>query len=106
MYICYRKNELAEGNAKRSLLVFLNFMTIEEQLKRIEELTNQMLSNEQEYFLVSLRIKPTNSVKVSVDCDNGLGRGKCVFFNRQLYKLIGESALFPAGEFSLEVSSP
>ena len=81
-------------------------MTIEEQLKRIEELTNQMLSNEQEYFLVSLRIKPTNNVKVYLDGDNGLAIEKCVFFNRQLYKLIDESALFPPGEFSLEVSSP
>jgi len=81
-------------------------MTIEEQLQRIEELTTQMLSNESEYFLVSLRIKPTNNVKVYLDGDNGLSIEKCVFFNRQLYKLIDESGLFPPGEFSLEVSSP
>jgi ribosome maturation factor RimP len=81
-------------------------MTIEEQLQRIEELINQMLSNESEYFLVSLRIKPTNNVKVYLDGDNGLSIEKCVYFNRQLYKLIDESNLFPPGEFSLEVSSP
>jgi ribosome maturation factor RimP len=65
-----------------------------------------MLSNESEYFLVSLRIKPTNNVKVYLDGDNGLSIEKCVYFNRQLYKLIDESNLFPPGEFSLEVSSP
>ena len=81
-------------------------MTIEEQLQRIEELTKGMLSNEPEYFLVSLRIKPTNNVKVYLDGDNGLPIEKCVYFNRQLYKLIDESNLFPPGEFSLEVSSP
>ncbi len=80
--------------------------TIEEQLQRIEQLTHQVLEKEPEYFLVSLRIKPTNNVKVFLDGDNGLPIEKCVFFNRQLYKLIEESSLFPAGEFSLEVSSP
>ncbi len=97
---------MKEGNAKRSLLLFLNDMTIEEQLQRIEELTNQILSNEPDYFLVSLRIKPTNNIKVYLDGDNGLPIEKCVSFNRQLYKLIDESGLFPPGEFSLEVSSP
>ena len=105
-YICYRKNELEEGNAQRSLLVFLNNMTVEEQLQRIEELTNHLLNNEPEYFLVSLRIKPTNNVKVYLDGDKGLSIEKCVYFNRQLYKVIDESGLFPPGEFSLEVSSP
>jgi len=81
-------------------------MTIEEQLQRIVELTNQMLSNEPDYFLVSLRIKPTNNVKVYLDGDNGLSIEKCVFFNRQLYKVLDEAGLFPPGEFSLEVSSP
>lgn len=81
-------------------------MTIEEQLQRIKELTTQMLSNEPEFFLVSLKIKPTNNVKVYLDGDKGLAIEKCVSFNRQLYKLIDESGLFPAGEFSLEVSSP
>lgn len=81
-------------------------MTIEEQLQRIEQLTNQILSNEPEYFLVSLRIKPTNNVRVYLDGDAGLAIEKCVSFNRQLYKLIDEAGLYPAGEFSLEVSSP
>ncbi|TKK72089.1 ribosome maturation factor [Ilyomonas limi] len=81
-------------------------MTIEEQLQRIEALTNGMLSNEPEYFLVSLRIKPTNNVKVYLDGDNGLSIEKCVYFNRKLYKLIDENGFFPPGEFSLEVSSP
>ncbi len=80
-------------------------MTIEEQLQRIEQLTNQIISSEPEYFLVSLKIKPTNNVKVYLDGDNGLPIEKCVYFNRQLYKLLDESGLFPPGEYSLEVSS-
>lgn len=106
-YICNRKNEFKEGNAPRSLLFFPeNNMTIEEQLQRIEYLTNQMLGAEPEYFLVSLRIKPTNNVKIFLDGDNGITIEKCVYFNRQLYKLIEEAGLFPPGGFSLEVSSP
>ncbi len=97
-------NERRERN--RSLLFFLHDMIIEEQLQRIEQLINEMLSKEPEYFLVSLRIKPTNNVKVYLDGDKGLSIEKCVYFNRQLYKLIDEAGLFPPGEFSLEVSSP
>jgi ribosome maturation factor RimP len=81
-------------------------MTIEEQLQRIKELANQMLSNEPEYFLVSSKIKPTNNVRVYLDGDNGLPIEKCVYFNRQLYKLLDEAGMYPPGEFSLEVSSP
>ena len=81
-------------------------MTADGQLQRIEQLTNEMLSNEPEYFLVSLKIKPTNNVKVYLDGDNGLPIEKCVHFNRQLYKMIDDAGMFPSGEFSLEVSSP
>ena len=66
----------------------------------------EILAEEPEYFLVSLRIKPTNNIKVFIDGDQGIAIDKCVRFNRKLYKLIEESGMYPEGEFSLELSSP
>lgn len=57
-------------------------------------------------FLVDIRIKPTNNIKVFVDGDNGVGIDRLVSYNRQLYKQLEEMAIFPEGDFSLEVSSP
>lgn len=58
-------------------------------------------------FLVSIKVKPTNNVKVYVDADEGgMSIEKCVKYNRSLYKRLEESPLFPDGNFSLEVSSP
>lgn len=66
----------------------------------------EILAEEPEFFLVSLRIKPTNNVKVFVDGDQGITIEKCVRINRRLYKAIEESGMYPDGDFSLEVSSP
>lgn len=57
-------------------------------------------------FLVDIKIKPTNNIKVFVDGDNGVGIDRLVSYNRQLYKQLEEMAIFPEGDFSLEVSSP
>ena len=75
-------------------------------LNTIEKLVNEVLSQEKEYFLVEVKIKPTNNIKVYVDGDNGISIEKCVQFNRSLYKKISVADLFPASDFSLEVSSP
>ena len=64
-----------------------------------------ILRDEPVYFLVDLRIKPTNNVKVFLDGDSGITIEKCVQVNRKLYKKLEEAALFPDGDFSLEVSS-
>ena len=81
-------------------------MATETQIQEIEKLVDQVLAAEPEYFKVAVRIKPTNNVKVYIDGDKGIAIEKCVYFNRQLYKLIDEKGMFPPGEFSLEVSSP
>ncbi len=81
-------------------------MPNEAEIQKLEKLVNEILAGEPEYFLVSLRIKPTNNVKVFIDGDQGLAIEKCVRFNRKLYKLIEESGMYPEGEFSLELSSP
>lgn len=65
-----------------------------------------LLTEQPEYFLVEVRIKPTNNVKVFLDGDQGISIEKCVKFNRALYKQLEESGLFPGDDFSLEVSSP
>jgi len=65
----------------------------------------EILASEPEYFLVDLRIKPINNVKVFLDCDAGITIEKCVQVNRKLYKKLEETGFYPEGDFSLEVSS-
>lgn len=67
---------------------------------------DELLQEHPAYFRVHVKIKPTNNIKVFLDGDNGITIEKCTFFNRALYKMIEEKAIFPAGDFSLEVSSP
>lgn len=81
-------------------------MEIGTQIEQIEKLVDEVLAEHPEYFRVNVKIKPTNNVKVFLDGDNGIAIERCVFFNRQLYKLIEATGMYPEGEFSLEVSSP
>ena len=68
-------------------------------------MTEEILLEEPVYFLVDLRIKPINNVKVFLDGDAGITIEKCVQINRKLYKKLEEAAFYPEGDFSLEVSS-
>jgi ribosome maturation factor RimP len=61
---------------------------------------------EGDIFLVDLKVKPTNNIKIYLDADGGLGIEKCIKINRALYKQMEEQGLYPDGDFSLEVSSP
>lgn len=65
-----------------------------------------LLEGHPSHFLVEVRIKPTNNVKVYVDADEGVILSDLISYNRKLYKWIEDSGLFPNGDFSLEVSSP
>ena len=76
------------------------------QIQAIEHKINDLMASHPSHFLVEVRIKPTNNVKVFVDADEGISLAVLIDYNRKLYKLIEESALFPDGDFSLEVSSP
>ncbi|HET7000611.1 MAG TPA: ribosome assembly cofactor RimP [Puia sp.] len=80
-------------------------MDKETQIESIRRMIGEILEEEPAYFLVDLRIKPTNNVKVFLDGDSGITIEKCVQVNRKLYKKLEESAMFPDGDFSLEVSS-
>src|ERR1700759_5535101 len=57
-------------------------------------------------FIVNIKVKPINNIKVYLDADSGFSIDKCTSVNRKLYALIEEGGMFPAGDFSLEVSSP
>ena len=83
-------------------------MTQDTTIAAIEKLVLQILSHIEavDVFLVSVKIKPTNNIKVFLDADSGLSIEKCVKINRAMYKIIEENAWYPDGNFSLEVSSP
>ena len=81
-------------------------MISETLLGTITGMIESIIANDKEYFLVEIKIKPTNNVKVFLDGDAGIPIGKCAVYNKALYKLLEESGLFPSDDFSLEVSSP
>ena len=81
-------------------------MTIETQVQAIERMVEGLLADDPQYFLVEVKIRPTNNVKVFLDGDKGISIEKCISYNRQLYKMLESSVLFPPDDFSLEVSSP
>ena len=81
-------------------------MQSEDQIRIIGEKVNSLLANHPSHFLVEVRIKPTNNVKVFIDADEGVILSDLIDYNRKLYKQLEESGLFPDGDFSLEVSSP
>lgn len=81
-------------------------MQKETQITAIEQKVNSLLANHPSHFLVEVRIKPTNNVKVFIDADEGVILSDLIDYNRKLYKQLEESSLFPDGDFSLEVSSP
>lgn len=81
-------------------------MQTETQIQNIEQKINSLLEANPAHFLVEVRIKPTNNVKVFIDGDEGVPLSALVQYNRKLYKELEESGLYPDGNFSLEVSSP
>ncbi len=79
-------------------------MTQDTQIQAVEKLVIPLLNDD--IFLVSIKIKPTNNFKIYLDADSGLGIDKCIKINRALYKIMEEMGMYPEGDFSLEVSSP
>jgi ribosome maturation factor RimP len=81
-------------------------MSIEGQIQALEQKIKTLIETEPDIFLVEIRIKPTNNVKVFLDSDNGMSIDRLIRYNRKLYKDLEENSFFPGGDFSLEVSSP
>ncbi len=94
-----------EGNEVRSLLLFCT-MSTEPKIQPIKDRIEALISNEPDLFLVEIRIKPTNNIKIFIDGDKGVSIERLVQLNRKLYKQIEEEGMFPGGDFSLEISSP
>ena len=81
-------------------------MAKEAIIHTVQQATEKILSDNPAHFLVDIKIKPTNNIKVFIDGDAGVGIDELVKYNRSLYKILEEKSLFPDGDFSLEVSSP
>ena len=81
-------------------------MQTETQIRSIEEKINGLLAAHPAHFLVEVRIKPTNNIKVFIDGDEGVVLSDLIQYNRKLYKELEDSGFYPDGNFSLEVSSP
>jgi len=79
-------------------------MSRDNQIETVQKLLQPLLTDD--IFLVEIKIKPINNIKIFLDADSGLGIEKCIKINRALYKVMEELAIYPDGDFSLEVSSP
>lgn len=81
-------------------------MNGEAQIQALEQRVRGLINSEPDVFLVEVRIKPINNIKVFIDGDQGVSIEKLVQYNRRLYRQLEEENLYPDGDFSLEVSSP
>jgi ribosome maturation factor RimP len=79
-------------------------MNRDTQIETVQKLLQPLLVDD--IFLVDIKVKPTNNIKIYLDADSGLGIERCIKINRALYKVMEEMGLYPDGDFSLEVSSP
>lgn len=74
------------------------------QVETVEKILQRLLTDD--IFLIEIKVKPTNNIKIFLDADSGLPIEKCTRINKALYKQMEEMGLYPEGDFSLEVSSP
>lgn len=81
-------------------------MSTEGYIQTLEQKVNALIAADQDVFLVEIRIKPTNNLKIFLDSDLGISIERLIQYNRALYKQLEEENMFPDGNFSLEVSSP
>lgn len=81
-------------------------MNIDSQIEAIEQRVMALIDPDPENFLVEIKIRPGNNIKIFIDADHGISIDKLAGYNRSLYRQIEESGLFPNSDFSLEISSP
>ncbi|MES2704032.1 MAG: ribosome maturation factor [Bacteroidota bacterium] len=73
--------------------------------EKIYEMLEPLLDGT-DVFIVNIKVKPVNNIKVFLDADSGFSIEKCSSVNKRLYAEIEATEMFPDGNFSLEVSSP
>lgn len=76
-----------------------------EIIEQVQQLLEPLLDGT-DIFIVNIKIKPVNNIKVYLDADSGFSIDKSAMVNRKLYAQLEATGLFPDGNFSLEVSSP
>jgi ribosome maturation factor RimP len=81
-------------------------MNTDSQIQAIEQKVMALIDPDPENFLVEVKIRPGNNIKIFVDADHGISIDKLAQYNRSLYRQIEETGLFPNNDFSLEISSP
>ncbi len=103
MYICDgERTKRREPGC--SLLLLSDIMSVDNQIETVKKLLLPLL--EDDIFLVDIKIKSINNIKIYLDADTGLPIEKCIKINRALYKIMEEMGIYPEGDYSLEVSSP
>lgn len=98
--------EIAVRRERSRSLLLLYHMNGEAQIQALEQRVRGLINSEPDVFLVEVRIKPINNIKIFIDGDQGVSIEKLVQYNRRLYRQLEEENLYPDGDFSLEVSSP
>jgi ribosome maturation factor RimP len=81
-------------------------MSNDAQIQILTQKVEALIASDPELFLVEVKIKPTNNIKVFIDGNHGVSIERLVQYNRRLYKQLEEEVMYPGGDFSLEVSSP
>jgi ribosome maturation factor RimP len=76
-----------------------------ELIQKIEEMLLPLLVDT-DIFVVSIKVKPANNIKIFLDADDGFDVSKSTKINKRLRRMIDEEGMFPEGDYSLEVSSP
>jgi ribosome maturation factor RimP len=99
-----RKKETKSKGTGLFPSAFYKTMSSITQLEQVEKLLLPLLTDD--IFLIEIKVKPINNIKIFLDADSGLGIEKCIRINRALYRQMEEMGLYPDGDFSLEVSSP
>jgi len=80
-------------------------LNMAEIIEKVHSIVEPLLEGT-DVFIVNIKVKPVNNIKVFLDADSGLSIEKCTAVNRKLYAQIELEQMFPDGDFSLEVSSP
>lgn len=100
LYICTGFNSKERGH-----LVSPRLLNMAEVIEKITGMLAPIIEGS-DIFLVNIKVKPINNIKVYLDADSGFSIEKSISVNRKLYAAIEAAQLFPDGDFSLEVSSP